>query len=121
MALAWQIDVQGSIVHVRVQGDATAVREGSEIMSQAARCARQAGSQRYLFDIRAIGLRSPLGDLLAYAKSARAHGFEPGARIAVLGNAGDERLAFMEALAVNRGFTARGFADEALARDWLST
>lgn len=119
MALGWQIEVQGAIVHVRVRGDATAVADGSEIMSQAVHYARRAGSQRYLFDIRGVGVPSALGDVLAYAKSARGLGFEPGARIAILGNPGNERLAFLEAVAVSRGFAARAFTDEALASAWL--
>lgn len=119
MTLGWEIELRGRSVHVRVRGDATAVGDGSEIMTQAARCARQAGSQRYLFDIRAIGVPSALGDVLAYAKSAQGLGFEPGARIAILGRPDDERLAFLEAIAVSRGFAARAFTDEALASDWL--
>lgn len=116
--MEWDLEVRDGVLRVASRG-AASVPAGVRLLDQAVSRARAERTALFLFDIRGVTAGASTADILAYAKSAPGLGVPREARIAILGRAGDSRLAFMETVAVNRGLRVKAFTVEADALAWL--
>jgi hypothetical protein len=114
------VSVRDGIVWVELRGD-IAFQDSVRAMRMAAEAAREHGIDRLMFDIR--GSRHPdfHASTLESARLAPDLGLNTALNCAVLGEAGDPRLPFIEDVAANRGFKARAFSDEPRAVAWLKS
>lgn len=94
-----------------------------ELTNEAIRTAAQIGaehdSRRLLVDIHEVTDRSFHVRTIQHVEMAPQLGLGRGFRIAVLSRPGDERLSYIEDVAVNRGLNVKAFTDEAAALAWL--
>lgn len=92
---------------------------GTQMMCAAVACAREHGSELYIFDFRAMDFREPLSSLYRRPQIADEVGIPRSARIATLVDKIDATFQFVEDVAVNRGVVLQIFTDEAAALAWL--
>ena len=112
-----QVSVEDGIVRVTVRGEVKLATGGAAI-AQASRVAHDAGSTLLLFDITQAQSREYHAVAMHHARDAHRTGIVK-FRIAILGKAGDAKLAFLENVAHNRGIRARSFTAEREALSWL--
>jgi hypothetical protein len=112
------VSVREGIVWVELRGDIT-FTDSVEAMRGAAAAARESGSGRLIFDLRASRHAEFHALTLESARMAPDMGLSTALRCAVLGSDGDSRLAFIENVGANRGFNVRAFTDAAQALAWL--
>jgi len=112
------VSVRDGIVWVELRGDIT-FSDSVNAMRGAAAAARESASERLLFDLRASRHAEFHAMTLEAARMAPDMGLSTALRCAVLGTDGDQRLAFIENVAANRGFKVRAFTDPAQAVAWL--
>ena len=109
--------VVDGIARVEVRGVVTEPAS-ADAVAAAVRTARDAGSSLILFDIRSLQHPGYHASVLRRADNAAASGIAS-FRVAILGEAGSDLLAFIGDVASNRGLRARCFTDEAAALRWL--
>ena len=86
-----------------------------------ARTAAEQQTDLLLFDIREAVFREFHVTIIRHAEEARSLGIEPTFRIAVLAAMENEKLKYIEDVAVNRGFQVKVFTEESEALAWLKS
>jgi hypothetical protein len=114
-----ETEVRDGVLWIRVAGTVL-FQTALAAMKAAAEGARSHGTDRLMFDIRSGSYPDFEASTLESARRAGDIGLTPALRMAVLGVAGDSKLAFIENVAANRGLQARSFSDEAKALAWLN-
>lgn len=113
-----KITPEAGIVRVTYRGVAQ-YDVTTEMLRKVAALAAQTRCTRLLFDIREANYRDYHLGTIRHVEEAAALGIERTFRIALLGTEGHPMHKYIEAVAVNRGYWVKVFADEAEAIAWL--
>lgn len=113
-----QVSVQAGIVRATYRGD-MAYDATTDMLRTVGALASEHGSERLLFDLREANYQDYHLAIIRHAEEGPALGIDRSFRIALLGSVESSMLAYMEAVAVNRGFWVKAFTDESEALAWL--
>jgi hypothetical protein len=108
----------GGIVRMAYRGEAVFALT-NEAIREAARIGIEHDSPRLLVDISEVTDRSFHVRTIQHAEMAPELGLGRNLRIAVVSGPEDDRLSYIEDVAVNRGLNVKAFTDDAAAVAWL--
>ena len=115
---SYEIHLVDGVPCVELKGSVDAQQVGAMIF-EAARPLDAAPRKGILIDIRLAGGPDYRTNAVRYADNPAFHERLKGVLFALVSHAGDERLGFVETVAVNRGLAVRGFTDQDAALAWL--
>jgi hypothetical protein len=115
----FKISVVDGIVRIRADGEISA-ETGDSMMAAAAEAASNGAANRYIFDFRDAVLVESYERLYRRPNYAKSVGIDRLSKTAVLCKLPNEKFAFTEDVAFNRGIDVKLFEDEAAALAWLN-
>lgn len=118
MAQEVQITNEAGLIRATYRGDMQ-YDAATEMLRKVGTIASETQLKRLLFDLRSANYRDYHLGVLRHAEEAPALGIDRTLAIALLGAKGNPMLTYFEAVAVNRGYLAKAFTDEAEAVAWL--
>lgn len=114
----YRIAIDGGIIRIEPKGLAY-YEFTRDMLVKVGEVAISTQSHRLLFDLRQTDYRDSYVNTIRHAEEAEGMGFDPAMRVALLGQANDPMLQYVEDVAVNRGHQVRAFSDEGEAMKWL--
>lgn len=114
-----QISLESDVIRVHYRGRAD-FGATTQLLRDVGKMGQETQSKRVLFDMRDADYRGYYVQTLQHAQQGPSLGIDRGFRIALLGTE-NPMLGYFEDVAVNRGYRAKAFTDEAAALAWLRT
>ncbi len=114
-----QITLDSDVIRVEYRGRVE-FSVTTQLLRDVGKMGQETDNKRVLFDLRDADTRGYYIQTLQHAEQGPSLGVDRGFRIALLGTQ-NPMLGYFEDVAVNRGYRAKAFTDEAAALAWLRT